>query len=385
MPVRPSYSLWTAIILLVAAGRGQGAERVTGAIAWDSSRYLDVDRLTPGMRGYAKTVFSGDRIETFEVEIVAIRPNVSPGRSMILGRCHGKNIEQTKVAAGMSGSPVYVRDPSDGRDKLIGAIAYGWLFQQGTLTGIQPIRSMIEATGPMAVGDASGGSVLAIAPESRLGMTGLAAYVTGPHAGEPPLPSAMGTTMGRLATPVVTGGASPPTVAWLGRQMEGGPLLAVAGGGSAGDAAVAGTRLEPGSVLAIPILDGPFTLTAIGTVTDVIGQTVIGFGHAMNGEGATSLPLAGGVIQAVVPSTAQPFKIGSAGQTVGTLDIDRYTAVVGTRGPMPGLIPLTVTTDLDGRSRTDSYTTADHDYFTERKSKRLNSRHGQLSRMQDSD
>ena len=41
------------------------------------------------------------------------------------------------IAAGMSGSPVYV----DG--KLMGAIAYGWSFAKEPLAGVTPIESML--------------------------------------------------------------------------------------------------------------------------------------------------------------------------------------------------------------------------------------------------
>ena len=31
---------------------------------------MDTDEITPGMKGYGKTVFSGNQIETFDVEIL---------------------------------------------------------------------------------------------------------------------------------------------------------------------------------------------------------------------------------------------------------------------------------------------------------------------------
>src|SRR5579884_2010517 len=70
-----------------------------------------------GMHGTGKTVFSGDRIEDFQVEILGVLKNVGPKQSLILARLTGGPLEHTGIMQGMSGSPVYL----DG--KLAGAVA----------------------------------------------------------------------------------------------------------------------------------------------------------------------------------------------------------------------------------------------------------------------
>ena len=41
--------------------------------------------------------------------------------------------------------PVYFKDPADGKDKLVGAVAYGWSGQKDPLCGIQPITQMLAS------------------------------------------------------------------------------------------------------------------------------------------------------------------------------------------------------------------------------------------------
>src|SRR5437764_1129245 len=59
--------------------------------------------IKPGMRGVGKTVFSGDRIEDFQVEILGVLENIGPKESLILGRLSGGPLGSTGVMQGMSG------------------------------------------------------------------------------------------------------------------------------------------------------------------------------------------------------------------------------------------------------------------------------------------
>src|ERR1700758_5773257 len=71
----------------------------------------------PGQKGIGRTVFSGSKIEEFQVEILGVLENVGPRQSIILARLSGGPLAETGVMQGMSGSPVYI----DGR--LVGAVA----------------------------------------------------------------------------------------------------------------------------------------------------------------------------------------------------------------------------------------------------------------------
>lgn len=110
----------------LAAGTPQQAE------------FLPIEDIHPGMVGVGRTVFEGDRLEEFRVNILGVLRNVmGPQRNLILARLEGGPLANTGVIAGMSGSPVYV----DGR--LIGAVSYSLgSFPKEPLAGITPIEEM---------------------------------------------------------------------------------------------------------------------------------------------------------------------------------------------------------------------------------------------------
>src|SRR5262249_20454076 len=67
-----------------------------------------VEDLRRGMKGHGRTVLKGTQLETFQVEVLGVLKNTSPGRDLVLARLAGIGLEKTGVIAGMSGSPVYV-------------------------------------------------------------------------------------------------------------------------------------------------------------------------------------------------------------------------------------------------------------------------------------
>ena len=93
----------------------------------------------PGQHAVAWTVFTGMEAEPVPVEIIGVWKNqLGPRKDVILGKMLGK-AKETNVAAGMSGSPVYI----DG--KLVGAVALRIsVFSPDAICGITPIEDMLE-------------------------------------------------------------------------------------------------------------------------------------------------------------------------------------------------------------------------------------------------
>src|SRR6266404_7952039 len=99
-------------VLFFLASNASSIERKTIAT-------LPVDQIKAGMKGVAYTVYEGTQPEQLTVEVVGVLKNVvGPKGDLILVRLGGARAESIGVAAGMSGSPVYI----DG--KLVGAISY---------------------------------------------------------------------------------------------------------------------------------------------------------------------------------------------------------------------------------------------------------------------
>src|SRR4051812_5406091 len=110
---------------------------------FDPARHMRVSEVKPGMKGYGLSVFHDTTIERFEVEVISVLHNFNPKYDVVLIRCHGANLEHSGSIAGMSGSPIYLRD-DEGRERMIGAFAYGWPLLKDPLAGVQPIEYMLE-------------------------------------------------------------------------------------------------------------------------------------------------------------------------------------------------------------------------------------------------
>ncbi len=100
---------------------------------------LKASEVKPGMHAIAWTVFEGTEPIAVPIEIIGAMKNMwGPGQDVIIGKMGGR-AERTNVAAGMSGSPVYI----DG--KLIGAVALRLsTFSPDAICGITPIELMLE-------------------------------------------------------------------------------------------------------------------------------------------------------------------------------------------------------------------------------------------------
>jgi hypothetical protein len=329
---------------------------------FDPARHMHVSEIRPGMSGYGLTVFSGTKIEKFDVEVLSVLKNFNPQYDVVLIRCKGDYLKHTGSIAGMSGSPIFLKD-DQGRERMIGAFAYGWPMTKDPVAGVQPIDYMLDipvvrasavASGPTTQPggtsremDRAGGreglswSLLdagllrlrrpeiesqSISKSNRLGAA--------PRLGTSDAPQ-----LEPLVTPLMAGGFSPGLL----KQIS--PLFAKygmtplqAGGGSAtGGEHVA---LEPGSVLAVPLLSGDLDLTAIGTVTEVIGNRVFGFGHPFNNEGAVALPMGSGRINGVIPNLQTSFKLGALSQDLGCLTSDEAVGVAGRTGISAPVVPI---------------------------------------------
>src|SRR5579883_2643205 len=113
-------------------------------------QFFPLADVRPGLKGVGRTVFQGNKIQEFQVELLGVLKNVlAPKRDAILARLSGPAIDKAGVAEGMSGSPVYV----DG--KLLGAVSAAFPFSKEPYTLITPIQDMLQvAPGPDSEGHA---------------------------------------------------------------------------------------------------------------------------------------------------------------------------------------------------------------------------------------
>src|SRR6202035_3095897 len=109
-------------------------------VAAQSNEVLPLDQVRPGMQGYAFTIFAGDQVEKFDLEVIDVMPNfLGPRQSIILVQLKGPKVERTGVVAGMSGSPVYLNG------KLAGALSLKLgIFTKDPIAGVTPIEDVIH-------------------------------------------------------------------------------------------------------------------------------------------------------------------------------------------------------------------------------------------------
>ena len=342
------------IALLLAVAAGLPAQ----------SRTFPVDEIKPGMVGIGRTVFEGDRLEDFKVNIIGVlRNSIGPRRNLILARLEGGPLANTGVIAGMSGSPVYI----DGR--LVGAVSYSLgQFSKEPIAGITPIDEMTaDATLPGPRRQAARVDLqMPLTQDSlraslRQAFAWIRPFADSPSDvqvfGDQSVNAGLGTMLRPIATPLSFGGFEPgvidPVVSAFRDQgfvtiMAGAEQLALSQAQSNGSRLPA---LRPGDPIGVGLMNGDFEVGATGTVTEVDGNRVYAFGHPFYQLGPTQFPMTRAHVFTVLPSLASSQKIASTGEIVGIVSQDRATTIAGTLGPGPSMIPVTLTLNAERGTR----------------------------------
>src|SRR5947209_17042646 len=69
----------------------------------DAQNFFPLKDVRPGLRGIGRTVFYGNRVEDFQVEILGVLENLTPKQSIILAKLSGGPLAQTGVMQGKIG------------------------------------------------------------------------------------------------------------------------------------------------------------------------------------------------------------------------------------------------------------------------------------------
>lgn len=318
---------------------------------------MPLSEVKKGMRGHGLTVFEGDRIEKFEVEILGVLRNVSPGQNLILARVDSEPVKTTGIIAGMSGSPVMI----DGR--VIGALAYAWQFSKDSIAGITPIDDMLalEQRGTQM----SGGSIGVPMSSKEV----LQALATRQHVAlfdrmlKEAVPQRMSAISGatQISIPLSMGSFDASTVSRFGGFFEASGFLAAPSGQSNSKTSTdAASPFVPGDAVAAVLVEGDFSMAATGTVTHVSGKSVLGFGHPFLDMGAIDFPMAKAEVVAVLPNLARSFKFSNTGEVVGALTQDRAAGILGSVGATASMIPVELSIDGEGNDESYRFRVADH-------------------------
>ncbi len=359
-----------------------------GAPRADSrSRILPFREIQPGMEGIGKTVVKGTEIQTFTVKVVDVIDNPGVLDDHIVVRVSGPTIRQAGgVAAGMSGSPIYIQN------KLAGALWGSWGFQVGAepIALVRPIETMLALIEPLREREQSRLSQALPVPSGVIGsvkidgalkrievvsqMPSLAEQQAHPER----------IFIQAVATPLLVSGVEGRALAILqeglsehlmrsagmrqallpvaqedflqelSQGLEERYSIRVQPTGLSGTAAHAASYtseslgLQEGGPLGVMLTDGDVTIGAFGTVSYVEDQIVLGFGHWLFPAGETEFFLTGAYILDTVESLEMPFKLGVPGETLGAIFEDRWQGVGGVTELEPRSLEVSLTvTDRD--------------------------------------
>ncbi|MHC4808072.1 MAG: hypothetical protein ACYTBX_17685, partial [Planctomycetota bacterium] len=256
----------------------------------------------------------------------------------------------TGPVAGCSGSPVYI----DGR--LAGALALAWSFSKDPLYGATPIGEMLkvgdEKSERLDTGHQIRDAGYVFDFSKPIDFAEIDKQITIPrHSGNNSL---AGVT--NLPCPLIISGLPADVCKQANALVEPLGLMAVSGLGGGVKRQAWGQKPEsrneeqdvqlvPGACLAVPLVSGDITMSIYGTVTEVIGDKVYGFGHSYLGYGSVDLPMATGKVHTVVSNVALSFKVASVVEIVGALMTDEGAGTLGRIGVKAKMIPLTIRMD----------------------------------------
>lgn len=363
-----AFSLSIGIYGQTAATKASSGSTTSKA----SAQFLPLNEVKEGMRGTARTVFSGSKPEEFSVEILGVVPGgIGPKQDLIVGRLSGGGADRTAVFAGMSGSPVYVNG------RLLGAISYSFPFSKEPICGITPIEQMIsifEQKQPVrtvareprsySFAELASTSLDIVLPKTPSG-SGLFAGAFG----NPAMASVAGQTFQPIATPMTFTGFSQETLNLFAPQLIKSGLLPVA---AVGGAAKMGPMkpatedtLQGGTSVLMQLSRGDYSLGAAGTVTLRDGDKIYAFGHPFLNLGSSDVPMSESHVVTVIPSVNNSFKLAVPDAMVGSITQDRATGIYGNLGRVPKMIPVKINVETSrGQTDTINFEVARDEFLT---------------------
>ncbi len=269
--------------------------------AADAQELFLPEEVRPGLRGVAKTVISGNNIETFDVEILGLVPQSPPLSNLIMVRVSGDAIERSGgIAQGMSGSPVYIQD------RLLGAISYTYAYTDHRIGLVTPAVDMFKLYDQMPV------------PEPVL----------------PPGTSA-------LRSPLLIEGLNERNARFLSEALGIERIQSIPSVTS--NYSFGPVSLVAGSMVGVQLLRGDFQVASFGTVTHVNEDgRFLAFGHPFTHRGNVDFFASAAYVHYTLPTLELPFKIVSLGSTIGAIKQDRAVGLGGSLGSQSEYVAVNI-------------------------------------------
>jgi hypothetical protein len=320
-----------------------------------SSEIMTLSEVKAGMEGIGKTIFKGEKVETFTFKVLGVMEKFFPNKGLIIVELESPVLKDQGILAGMSGSPVYI----DG--KLIGAVAYGLNnFPRKPIGGVTPIEDILDTVKYNNKGytidisdiklDFSKENLESIVKFNQNELIKRASFS--------PIKE-----MSPIRFLSINRGIKPNLLSFLTPVSK---VIQTVKGTSpkTKDIKISKEFLQvsPADAVAVPLVRGDFELSASGTVTHVEGDKIYLFGHPWFNLGSVSFPLHKAEVISILPSYQNSSKLALTKHMIGTVVQDRSSSLQGVLGKLPYMIPLNVT--LRNRNRSFHLELVDHPLLT---------------------
>lgn len=313
------------------------------------NRFMPVSAIRPEMRGTGYTVVSGSKIEPFSVRVIGLLKGSGAVKNFILVKVSGKIFANGGgIAAGMSGSPVFIDN------KLIGAIGYGFQNADPTYGLVTPIEDMLRIWSYPA--HTPEPEEPAVFYQGGLNSYEGVAFLPGETADAGQRRDDKWLQARPVATPLLVSGLGERAFNKLYPTLASGNLLPVYTGlAAAGSGGNYDFQPKPGSAVSVTLVDGDYEVKSIGTLTWIENNQILAFGHPFFNRGPVDYGFGGAEILDTLTSNVFPFKMGVGHSPVGRITEDRGAGIAGVLGSTPEFIKVSVIVRGGRKTKRDHY------------------------------
>jgi hypothetical protein len=305
-----------------------------------------------GMRGFGKTVVIGRKIENFDVEVLGIlsnnkvNENVLINGNSILVKVSGEVIKKAGgIAAGMSGSPVYIDN------RLVGGISAGWVMTDHTVGLVTPIEEMLEIWNYPRLSRLNRDDEVETVwnLNQPLQIHGKTINRIREVDIVPSLVNEDEMVFKRVAADLFVDGLSGKAAENFKKQLKNKNLkIAQTQPDITPQTTVqeipppASGAYEPGSAIGIQLARGDINLSTLGTLTHRDKNRILMLAHSFLKKGRVSFLMTGAHIYHSFASVQMPFKIGAPTEMLGIINQDREKGLAGEIGQFPEMVPVQI-------------------------------------------
>lgn len=287
--------------------------------------------ISHGLKGYCITEIARGEKESIDLEVIGILEGNLVNQTYLLVRLLGERIEKYGVAAGMSGSPVYLED------KLLGAIAFTYSFQRENLAGVTLIRETIEQCSEIESLDLFLLDNISIESldrellikndlkrDSQFIMPVKGIYQSGRMTSFNEIPLSF--------KPIDIPSLSSKSSELVFQKNA---------------------DIKPGDSFGVLLMKGDLEISAFGTITLVneADNTAYALGHPVFSLGARNIPITKAKTVYTVPSNNLSFKVAENISIIGTMDAESEAGIKFSIGKEPDFIPFGINYETDKGSR----------------------------------